>query len=269
MDSIRKALGKTYIRTDAWGNTDDIIRTILEADTMAPPFTRDFANSVRQSSIDDTCRTIWEWVKDNIKYQEDPEGKQDIQLPGALYERGSGDCKSMTLFTASVIKNLYGDIYRYRFISQDPQADYHHVYLVVRDEDGNDIILDCVEDYYDVEVPHAKQKDMKPIIGGRLQSNQIGKTTGVPLYSTTGSAASTLPTGSVPLQTAPVQQLPSGGVIYNQVPLPDGLDASTAPVTTVPPVTSIPVITAPPMSTGMKVGLGIAALLALYYFTKD
>jgi hypothetical protein len=160
MDLIASPLGKTYNRSDAWGDTSDIIRAIQEADTLAPPYTRDFALSLHYDSVDDLCRQLWHFVRDNVQYQEDPNGYQNVQLPGPLYHSGAGDCKSMTLFTASVLANI-SIPYRYRFISQDRRVDYHHVYLVVTDERGRDIILDCVEDTYGAEVPHEKQKDMR------------------------------------------------------------------------------------------------------------
>ena len=210
-ENISPPIGKTYVRTDAWGNTNDIIKAIMDADDMAPMYTEEFARSLNTDNINDTCSYLWQWVRSNIRYKEDGEN-QNVQLPGALYKNGYGDCKSMTLFTASVIKNLYGNIYKYRFISQDADQDFHHVYLVVEDEYGNDIILDCVENYYDLEVPHVKQKDMYP------KGNKInGLTLGVNPISTktlTLPAGFSLPTsGDTPVNTQ--QHLPPKPPIKN------------------------------------------------------
>jgi len=236
MRQVGPPIGKTYLRTDAWGDTDDIIRTIIEADALAPPFTSDFALSIQGDTIDDTCYNLWAWVRKNITYREDPDGRQDIQLPGALVAHGYGDCKSMGVFCASVLKNLYGNIYRYRFISQDPQSDLHHVYLVVTDERGADIILDCVESHYDYEVPHVKYKDMiaKSKIAGPFTAS-----TGKTIMTAAGSGV----LSQIEKQQANTQQLPT-----NQT-----ADNATAP---------------PQNNTTMYVGIGLALLLA-YYLLSD
>jgi len=232
MDLIASPLGKTYTRSDAWGDTGDIIHAIQEADTLAPDYTRAFALSLHYDSVDDLCRQLWHYVRDNVRYQEDPDGYQNIQLPGPLYYSGSGDCKSMTLFTASVLANL--DIpYRYRFISQDRAVDYHHVYLVVTDERGDDIILDCVEDTYGAEVPHEKQKDMKVrphklsgIIGAsnfvapQLQQLGGGTVEMSPLPGSTGIApkgSGTLIDAGTGIAVPPIYQ--------SQTPAPAGIPA--------------------------------------------
>lgn len=125
------------------------------------------------ASVTDT--DLIHWVHDSIPGTKvDPNTTNDwqvVQMPGELWHNRrrdiggtglGGDCKSMSVFSAACICAIYGDIYRYRFISQDRDKDYHHVYVVVTDENGHDIVLDCVEDAFDKEVLHAKQKDMTP-----------------------------------------------------------------------------------------------------------
>jgi hypothetical protein len=250
--NIAPSLGKEYKKTGAWGDTKDIIAAIMEADAMAPAFTSDFALSLPDGSIDDHCRYLWHWVRKNIQYREDPDGRQDITLPGALYTRGYGDCKSMTLFTASVIKNLYGDIYCYRFISQDANTDLHHVYLVVKDENGNDIIIDCVEDSYGVEIPHQKQKDMYPS-AKKIQGPAV-----TPQLMTNPSAQTT--TGSY-------QGIPTA----NTTTISTNPSATTTPTSYVDPgtIVSPPVAPAPTSSLMSNPLVWLAGGLALYLILKD
>jgi hypothetical protein len=246
MYSITPGANKTIVSKE--GDTKDIIAFIMKADKMAAPYTRDFAQSIPEGTINETCKWIWKWVRSHIDYVEDPSGVQYIQLPGQLYMTRKGDCKSMTLFTASVIYNLYGDIYCYRFISQDRRADLHHVYLVVFDENGEEIILDCVEDEYGVEVPHEKQKDMYP--GNKNIGSLMAPT---PLQLLQGAAA---------LNNNPSTQ---------QLPMYTGTQTGTyaAAQTYTSPTSNVPTDTAPGMSTGtMLVGGAIVAGL-LYLFLKD
>jgi hypothetical protein len=168
------------------GNTSDIISAIMLADKQCAPYTKDLAKQLRKSNITATCRNIWQWVKDNIEYKEDPEGYQFIQLPGYLYwgakgnKKGQGDCKSMSVFCASLLQNL-GLTYAYRFISQDPGADYHHVFVVLKDESGKTITLDCVDDTFNHTQRFAKLKD---VVGN--QHSKIGSFTagGKPILNT-------------------------------------------------------------------------------------
>jgi len=160
MELIQPPIGRTFVKTSDWGDTKDIIAAILEADETAPLYTADFAHSIPANNINDVCSYLYEYVRDNVNYNEDPDGRQDVQMPGVLVDRKSGDCKSMSLFCASVLSNL-GIPYKYRFISQDPKSDLHHVYLIVKDERGREIALDCVEDRYNKEVKYVKKRDMR------------------------------------------------------------------------------------------------------------
>ena len=160
MELIQPPIGRTFVKTSDWGDTKDIIAAILEADETAPLYTVDFAHSIPAKNINDVCSYLYQYVRDNVNYNEDPDGRQDVQMPGVLVDRKSGDCKSMSLFCASVLSNL-GIPYKYRFISQDPKSDLHHVYLIVKDERGREIALDCVEDSYNKEVKYVKKKDMR------------------------------------------------------------------------------------------------------------
>jgi len=160
MDLIQPPIGQVFYKTNDWGDTKDIISAILEADETAPLYTVDFANSIPAENVNDICRFLYDYVRRNVAYKEDEDGRQDVQMPGVLVDKKYGDCKSMSLFCASVLKNL-NIPYKYRFISQDPKSDLHHVYLVVTAENGKKITLDCVENSYNNEVKYVKKKDMR------------------------------------------------------------------------------------------------------------
>jgi hypothetical protein len=125
------------------GNTRDIIETVLYGDSKAAAYTTAFAPTLRGSTVLETCRNIWEFVKTNIPYVLDPVGVQYIKSPGRLYADKAGDCKSFSVFTASCLRNLkipYG--YRFTsYASSDPTPT--HVYIYVPQGKG-EIILDSV-----------------------------------------------------------------------------------------------------------------------------
>jgi len=147
------------------GNTTDIIAAILHADKLCSSYTTNLAKTLSKKTVKDTCQAIYNFVTDNIEYKEDPDGLQFIQSPGHLFwgadgkGNGKGDCKSMSIFCASVLQNL-GIKYAYRFISESQSNDYHHVFIVVPDEKGETVILDCVDDAFNIPHNFAKVKDI-------------------------------------------------------------------------------------------------------------
>jgi len=149
------------------GNTADIISAILYADSQSASYTKELATQLQKPTVLDTCRAIYDFVKQNIEYKEDPDGFQFVQSPGHLYwgdkskGNGQGDCKSMSVFCGSVLQNL-GIKYAFRFVSQDRSKDLHHVFIVVPDEIGKPICLDCVDDCFNAHYHFSKVKDVLP-----------------------------------------------------------------------------------------------------------
>jgi hypothetical protein len=132
------------------GNTSDIIRAISMADKLNAPYVADFAASIAGPTLEDTCYNLWRWIKDNIPYNEDPQGLQMVQSPGELYKNrtkesggtgAGGDCKSYSNFISGCLKNLGVDHF-YRFIAEYAGDDFHHVYICVPTGDGDYIVID-------------------------------------------------------------------------------------------------------------------------------
>lgn len=157
------------------GNTSDIVAAIMQADEISIAYVEDFAHSLQGNDIAETCANIYNWVRNTIPYHEDPQGMQGIQLPGQLYLNRKqslggtgfgGDCKSMSLFCSSVLRALGNYNFKYRFISENRNENFHHVYLIVdATESAGEpcyIPLDCTLSNFAVEVPYAKKLDKKP-----------------------------------------------------------------------------------------------------------
>ena len=93
-------------------------------------------------------RKLWQFVKYNIRYKEDPEGFQFVKYPFRLYNDDVGDCKSFTLFIVSVLQNM-GIPYTIRF-TRYATGPVTHVYPVAHLPDG-DVIVDAVWTHFDSE----------------------------------------------------------------------------------------------------------------------
>lgn len=162
-DGIARAKGAKVLVSSS-GNTDDIIEAILDAVGEVRGQTREFS---RQFSPDRTgMRELWNWVKENIRYKEDPFGVQWIKEPARLWHDRVGDCKSYTLFIVSVLENL-GLGYYIKFVNTERRGSkiVNHVYPVAIMRDGEEVVMDAVHTRFDDEHPFyfSKIYDMADI----------------------------------------------------------------------------------------------------------
>lgn len=125
-------------------NTKGIIEVVLYADPKSGEYTTAFAKTLKHARLIDTCKSIWNFLKTQIPYVLDKTGYQWIKSPGRLWEEKAGDCKSFSVMTASILKNL-GISYGYRFASYDKDDPTPtHVYIYVPVSGGKEIIIDAV-----------------------------------------------------------------------------------------------------------------------------
>ena len=102
-----------------------------------------FAVKYQSDDIRSTCENLFNFIVTNIRYEEDPKGKQWIKSPARLLADGFGDCKSFSIFIASCLDCLGINVVM-RFVSYDNTKEYTHVYPVAFDESDNPIIIDAV-----------------------------------------------------------------------------------------------------------------------------
>lgn len=124
-------------------NNSNIIETIHDTylehrDQMAP-----IAADFRGNTILETCRNIHDWVSNpnNIKYVKDLDPSQDVKSPANFFHSKTGDCKSYSVFVASILYNL-GIKPGFTYASYDGTDIPSHVYVSAEAENGETIILD-------------------------------------------------------------------------------------------------------------------------------
>lgn len=159
--------------------TGDIIALLLNADAKAGENTRSIAHRFRGNTRTESARNIWNFLKNEITYKEDPDGGQWVKSPGQLVHSGFGDCKSFSLFTASILKNL-GIDYLYRFAGYDGKNIPTHVYIVCFDEAGGPIIIDAVYTAFNAEKSYTYKQDKMPLyyLSGLPKPRKIGYVSG-------------------------------------------------------------------------------------------
>ncbi len=155
--TIAAANNKCVIRTND-GVTEDIIREIINTDKVSRNDTKEFAKHLVGSTPIQTLQNDWNFVKENIRYIVDPSGDQYVKTPARTWSDKFADCKSYSIFLASLLKNQ-GFQFSYRFTSYGGTAIYTHVYIVVH-LDGREIILDDVMPSFNSEKPYNFKKDI-------------------------------------------------------------------------------------------------------------
>ena len=156
------------------GRTPDIIREVLDAVSekavllqvkgFAKQFSRDY----------DGLHDLFWWVKNNIRYVEDPTGVQWIREPSRLWADRQGDCKSFTLFMCAVAHNM-GIPYTIRFVTYSPASKVvTHVYPIFH-LDGRAVIMDAVwTDFDSHKTPFYLKKDYNYMEISRLSGHLDG-----------------------------------------------------------------------------------------------
>lgn len=90
--------------------------------------TKDIAPKFKGATDSETCKKIFDYLKNQIRYDKDG-FTQKIKFPSALMRERSGDCKSYSLFTAAILKNL-GIPFRWTYASYTPGVNVPgHVYI--------------------------------------------------------------------------------------------------------------------------------------------
>lgn len=113
----------------------------------------------------ETAKFIWTFLRRYCKYRRDPESNQIIREPAYFVNAGNhtGDCKTFATFARSVYAKIYPHLETafkftgYRSIFQKPS----HVYTVVKDSKGNEIIIDGCYNYFNKEKPYILALPLK------------------------------------------------------------------------------------------------------------
>jgi len=166
------------------GVTEDIIKVILYADQFIAEDLKKFTKFFDSGNQYMDFKKIWEFVRYKIRYVMDPNGDEKVQLPSHLWHKTkAGDCKSKSLFTAALLKNM-GVPYAYRFTAykgggvngigklQDEVSrlfsvpktpiDVTHVYVIAYPGTENEVIIDPVYEIFDSEHPFDYAIDFNP-----------------------------------------------------------------------------------------------------------
>lgn len=139
------------------GDNAALRKVILSMTPKAAEQMCNYAEKFRGKDDLETCRNIWNFLKNNIKYVADGE-YQIVRLPSALLKTKEGDCKSYSVFTSAVLQCL-GIPHHYMMTSYNKaNPTPSHIYVMT----DSGIIIDAVWHSFNSEKPYAYVYKIKP-----------------------------------------------------------------------------------------------------------
>lgn len=150
-------------------STNDIINAILKQHNKCFSEYDKLYNYFDGGNYENTAKKVFKYLKDNVKYEIEPDNLQTVKTPAAILATGKttgSDCKNFSLFFAGIL-----DSYRrntgekfdiaYRFASYDGSNIPEHVFVVINPDTDNEIWCDAVLNYFNEKKEPNYFKDKK------------------------------------------------------------------------------------------------------------
>lgn len=139
--------------------TGDIISAITKAHKQYRPEYKKIALYFKGSNPKQTGKKIFDFLKDNVRYQIEPADKQTVKSPAAILAEGEGDCKHYSSWAGGILDQLHIP-FAYRFASYKMfDKTPGHVFVVINPGTKNEIWLDPVLSTYDYKKPYTYATD--------------------------------------------------------------------------------------------------------------
>jgi transglutaminase-like putative cysteine protease len=97
-----------------------------KADPTIYDMARQIVAGVREKDYAGEARAIHEWVRDSIRYVQDPREVEAVQTPTMTLSIGQGDCDDKATLTAALLESINHPT---RFRAVGPDSDLSHVYI--------------------------------------------------------------------------------------------------------------------------------------------
>jgi len=163
--------GKLTVRTKS-GNTRDIIQAILLADRHVGSMCHKLASALivrkgsgknRKTDVLASLEAVYNFVKGQITYVNDPAGRELIRTPSATIRAGVGDCEDYSLLIAGILKVMRIPC-AFRFAAYQP-GNVTHVYVVAMPKSSHPVVLDACYLGFNQEKPfdHVEDHYSRPL----------------------------------------------------------------------------------------------------------
>jgi len=113
---------------------------------------------IEADTLNKTCNNIWTRLYNGIRYCKDDKGKEQIRSPRCTWWGRKGDCDDFSVFVSAILCNLQIP-HLFRIAMYKEEDGYQHIYPVAITPDGKEIVIDCVLNRFNKEVPYIKKID--------------------------------------------------------------------------------------------------------------
>lgn len=142
---------------NADGLTLDILNEVVAETSRSWKQVQDFSKYFRGANVYATAEAVWQYIRENIRYQLDPLGIQYIKTPARVIADGFADCKGYSILASSLL-NCLGIENKLRFVAYNEAKKISHVYVVVFDG-SKEILLDACLPQFNTEKPYTHKID--------------------------------------------------------------------------------------------------------------
>jgi len=138
-----------YVYSKNNASNNDLRKMIAKAIPISMQQSKEFSKKFKGKTDRQTAKNIYNFLK-SLKYVKDGEN-QKIKTIRVLVKDGSGDCKSYTVATSAILKNLGIPHYIVYTSYNRSDATPSHVYVQLKDG----TIIDAVYKAFNKEAPYA------------------------------------------------------------------------------------------------------------------
>lgn len=150
-------------------STNDIIGAILKQHKKCENDYDKLYYYFDEGNLNNSCKKIFNYLKNNIKYKIEPDNLQTVKTPSAILATGKttgSDCKNFSLFFAGVLDAIRRNTGQkfdivFRFASYENKNIPEHVFVVVNPNTNNEIWCDPVLNYLNEKKIPTFYKDKK------------------------------------------------------------------------------------------------------------
>jgi len=141
------------------GNVDETLYLMKDIVSRTKADTRKLAAHLKGSSLEGTCRNIFNFVYTYIQYEPDSAFAEQLRRPLRTLHDQKGDCDCYSILIGSILANL-GIPFVWRVTAYNNKPNFQHVYVIVPTSKGY-ITVDPVLDNFNEEKPFSKNKDFQ------------------------------------------------------------------------------------------------------------
>jgi hypothetical protein len=176
--------GKKRILIKQDQGVPDIISAMLSAHKIYAPEYDKISQDFYAGDGIQTAKNLFNFLKKNVRYKIESENNQRIMSPSAIVSLAKNDCKNYALFIMGVLDSLKrkglinNDIF-YRFASYKLLDEVpHHVFAVIRDQDGTEYYIDPVLSTFNERKTFFHKIDKRPNNMPLYSVSGVGRTVG-------------------------------------------------------------------------------------------